>query len=361
MLLRDVLQGGIDILNKAGIDNAEYDARQLLAAAYGKPMSELVAELGRAICPGASGGSEPADITYCPGDCGGRISFDDMIARRARHIPLQHITGNAGFMGLDFRVTSDVLIPRQDTETLVETVLETEKDKEISILDLCTGSGCIATALKKLGHYLFVAGSDISKAALDIARENAAANEAEVEFVQSDMLYGFVNGSISAGSYCKGHISGLLQGNEDASAESAAGHGTGDAEGAEGTKRADGAEGVKEMEAADDRHELKQPYFDVLVSNPPYIPSADIEELEPEVRDHDPRAALDGGEDGLYFYRQIADRAGAVLKPGGRLYLEIGYDQAESVSALLDEHGFTDIRVVQDLAGKDRVVSAVRA
>ena len=118
MKVRDLLREGTDKLNKAGIDNAAYDARQLLMRAYGKTNAELLADLNRELCAGATGGQEPQNITYCPGDCGARIDYDGFIARRAKHVPLQHILGTASFMGLEFRVSKDVLIPRQDTELL---------------------------------------------------------------------------------------------------------------------------------------------------------------------------------------------------------------------------------------------------
>ena len=357
MKVRDLLREGTDKLNKAGIDNAAYDARQLLMRAYGKTSAELLADLDRPLCAGAAGGQEPQNITQCPGDCGARINYDDFILRRAKHIPLQHILGTASFMGLEFRVNSDVLVPRQDTETLVETVLEREKeggrqrceerlhvsgkpgqsvrdvegcgpdrgmnDDESSktepglrVLDLCTGSGCIAIALKRLGGYAHVTASDFSEAALTVARDNARENDADVEFILSDMFES-INGS-----------------------------------------------------------------YDVIVSNPPYIASKLIDSLEPEVRDHDPKAALDGGEDGLSFYRIIAKEAKSRLtcgqedearqddflcekacrsedryKAGGRLYLEIGYDQAEEVTKLLRDNGYADIEVIKDLSGNNRVVA----
>ena len=218
--------------------------------------------------------------------------YMELVGIRASKIPLQHITGSQEFMGLDFKVNSDVLIPRQDTETLAETVLGEERDTDIELLDLCTGSGCLAIALKKLGGYRKVTASDISEAALKLAAENAALNKAGIEFIRSDMF-----------------------------------------------KDIDGS-------------------FDVIVSNPPYIETAVIAELDTEVREYDPMSALDGGEDGLDFYRIIAEQGTKVLKPGGRIYLEIGYDQGEAVSGLLRANGFSGVRVINDLTGKDRVVAA---
>ena len=292
MKLRELLAEGTEKLNKAGVDNAGFDARQLLMKAYGMTATELLADLDRTICTEADGGAEPAERKLCPGAREARISFYEYIERRSKHIPLQHILGTASFMGFDFKVSSDVLIPRQDTETLAETVLGEERDADIELLDLCTGSGCLAIALKKLGSYKKVTASDISEAALKLAAENAALNKAETEFIRSDMLKD-IGGS-----------------------------------------------------------------FDVIVSNPPYIETDVIAELDIEVREYDPGSALDGGKDGLDFYRIIAEQGINALKPGGRIYLEIGCNQGEAVSELLRAHGFSDVRVINDLAGKDRVVAA---
>ena len=290
MKVRELLNEGTEKLEAAGIDNAAYDARVILEDAYGLDAAGLLMNLNRDICPGALGGTEPSDIRECPGDCGAISTFNMGINMRLRHVPLQHIIGHTGFMGLDFKVSRDVLIPRQDTETLVETVLEREKDPAISILDLCTGSGCIAVSLKKLGGYSQVAASDLSDKAIGLAMRNASINDAEIRLIKSDLF--------------------------------------------------------KDIEGS----------FDVIVSNPPYIPTEEIETLSPEVRDHDPRMALDGGEDGLDIYRRIVSECGDVLNAGGRLYMEIGFDQAAAVGGLMEKAGFRDIEVVKDLAGKDRVI-----
>ena len=290
MKVRELLNEGTGKLEAAGIDNAAYDARIILEDAYGLDAAGLLMNLNRDICPGALGGTEPSDIRECPGDCGAISTFNMGINMRLRHVPLQHIIGHTGFMGLDFKVSRDVLIPRQDTETLVETVLDREKDPAISILDLCTGSGCIAVSLKKLGGYSQVAASDLSDKAIGLAMRNASINDAEIRLIKSDLF--------------------------------------------------------KDIEGS----------FDVIVSNPPYIPTEEIETLSPEVRDHDPRMALDGGEDGLDIYRRIVSECGDVLNAGGRLYMEIGFDQAAAVGGLMEKAGFRDIEVVKDLAGKDRVI-----
>lgn len=319
MKLRDLLHEGIEKLNTAGVNDADYDAKELLKQAYGYDTSELLMQLDRGLCPGATGGTEPAEITECPGDCSGISAFQQNINMRCRRVPLQQILGHAGFMGLDFKVNADVLIPRQDTEILAETVLSHEKDKNISLLDLCTGSGCIAVALKKHGEYSHVAASDISEKALNTAFRNASLNNVEIKLYKSD-LFSDIDES-----------------------------------------------------------------FDVIVSNPPYIETDVIDLLEPEVREHDPRIALDGGKDGLDFYRRIISGAAysaekqcvcnfpldgmnaekalqkSFLKPYGRLYFEVGYNQAEKVTKLMEKAGFRDIDIIKDLAGLNRVVYGKRS
>ena len=222
--------------------------------------------------------------------------FEEGIARRALREPLQHILGTQEFMGLEFFVNRHTLIPRQDTETLVELVLGNHKEKEISLLDMCTGSGCIAISLAKLGGYAHVEAADISEEALKVAKKNAETllgEEGKIRFRHSDMFSAF------------------------------------------------------------DETEDK---FDIIVSNPPYIPSDVIEELEPEVRDFEPRSALDGTADGLFFYELLARECGRFLKENGTVYFEIGHDQGEAVENLLKANGFIDTKVIKDLAGNDRVV-----
>ena len=243
-------------------------------------------------------GSEPKEILN------NAETFRTFVKRRALKEPLQHITGVQNFMGYDFKVTPDVLIPRFDTEILVEQTLKgieelnTFSDNAVKILDMCTGSGCIAISLvllaKKKGIDVKTCGADISDKALLVARENADRLSCEnVHFVQSDLF-------------------------ENISGER----------------------------------------FDIIVSNPPYIETDVIEELAPEVKNHEPRLALDGMADGLHFYRRIINAAGGYLSEGGRIYFEIGYNQAEAVSTLLCEAGFKDVKVIKDLAGLNRVVAA---
>ncbi len=230
--------------------------------------------------------------------------YKRLIQLRCRRIPLQHLTEEQEFMGYSFLVNSHVLIPRQDTETLVEEALEElkeisrdskkrQKSGQPKILDLCTGSGCIGISLKLLMPQAQVTVSDISGDALLIAEKNAKRLGARVTIVQSDLFAG-----------------------------------------------------------------LKETY-DLILSNPPYIPTKVIETLMPEVKDHEPLLALDGGGDGLSFYKRIAMEAPGHLQEGGRLLLEIGHDQGGPAEALLDLAGFTQIRRKKDLAGLDRVVTGV--
>ena len=260
--------------------------------------------------------------------------YEIALRKRAEHVPLQYIVGEAEFMGLKFKVNSNVLIPRQDTETLVEQVLQEQKDPDIRLLDLCTGSGCIAVSLKKLGGYAHVEGADISEEALKVARKNAA----EILKKHPETLTdAFEQNKAVPEENC------LM----------ASGH----------QKQYDDSEQCMMLNAGVSfRHSdmfsafPETEPFDVIVSNPPYIPSAVIEELEPEVRDHEPRGALDGTADGLYFYRILAEECAKHLTPGGHVYFEIGYDQGQAVSELMRTEGYCEVQVVQDYAGLDRVV-----
>ena len=215
------------------------------------------------------------------------------LRKRAEHVPLQYIVGETEFMGLKFKVNSSVLIPRQDTETLVEEALKVVRPG-MRVLDLCTGSGCVIVSI--LHNVSDVEGYavDISKQALNVAKENARLNDVPVLFEHSDLF---------------DHVTGT---------------------------------------------------FDVIVSNPPYICTDEIAKLMPEVRDFEPMEALDGKEDGLYFYRRITEESVAYLKPGGYLLYEIGHDQGEAVSSYMRENGFDEIEVIRDLAGLDRVVRGRR-
>lgn len=278
MTLGTLLKEGKEALQNAGITEWDLDAWYLLEHVTGVSRSQYFLEPEREVSP------EQAE------------TYRKLIEKRSAHIPLQHLTGEQEFMGLTFKVNEHVLIPRQDTEVLVEEALKYVRDG-MDILDVCTGSGCILLSVLKLGEKmcrgtLNGTGVDLSEEALQVAEENARELQVEVAFLHSDLFT-----------------------------------------------------------------EVKGQY-DMILSNPPYIEKAVVETLEAEVRDHEPRMALDGGEDGLDFYRKIAEESVQYLKTGGRLLFEIGYDQGEAVSSLMKEH-FAEVRVIQDLAGLDRVVSGV--
>lgn len=265
-------QIGKEQLQKAGITDAELDARLLLEFICHTDRNALYAH----------GDQEIEDEKM--------HDFLQLIEKRAAHIPLQHLTGEQNFMGLDFLVNEHVLIPRQDTEILVEEIMRDLHDG-IRILDMCTGSGCILLSLLHYSNDCSGVGVDVSEDALAVARQNAdRLAEKQAVFIQSD-LFEKVEGS-----------------------------------------------------------------FDLIVSNPPYIRSQEIAGLMPEVREHEPHLALDGKDDGLHFYREIIKGAMSHLKRGGQLFFEIGYDQGEAVQALLAANGYTEIAVVKDYAGLDRVV-----
>ena len=286
MTLFRLLTEGSRALKQAGDPDGDHDARQLLMAAFHLDMVHFLLNRMQEL--------EDSDYNRSCIEL-----YRSMIEKRRRRCPLQQILGSQEFMGLEFYVNQHVLIPRQDTETLVELVLEQQKNQEIRLLDLCTGSGCIAVSLAVKGGYRQVTAADISEEALKVARRNwerLRPENQEMQFFQGDLF---------------------------------------------------------------DALEKDTETFDVITANPPYIPTEVIRGLEPEVRDHEPMLALDGTADGLHFYRRIAAEAGRWLRPGGRIYLEIGYDQGEAVSGLLAEAGFTEIQVVKDLPGKDRVVAAV--
>ncbi len=233
--------------------------------------------------------------------------YMELIAKRAERIPLQHITGVQEFMGHTFKVTEDVLIPRQDTETLVteaaKVIQETPHEKltffeklkggrEWDVLDLCCGSGAIGISLAKISSHVKVLGTDISEKALAVAEENAKNLRVKMKFASGDMFAP--------------------------------------------------AAGRK---------------FDMIVSNPPYIRTRMISILQEEVKNHEPLQALDGGRDGLDFYRIIVKEAADFLKPEGYLLMEIGHDQGEDLRKMIKDDGkYTPAEIIRDLPGRDRVV-----
>ena len=285
MTLYDLLNEGNAALQQAGDTDGENDAKLLLFEAFHLDLVHFLMDRLRPLSEQDAKVQEQIR------------TYREMIEKRASRIPLQQILGSQEFMGLEFYVNEHVLIPRQDTETLVELVLQEQQGREKKLLDLCTGSGCIAISLAVKGGYESVTATDLSEEALKVAERNAKTHQKKSIFRQGDLF-----------------------------------------------------SALPRTEAGT---------FDIITSNPPYIPTAVIATLEPEVREHEPMMALDGTEDGLRFYRQIAQEAGTWLKPGGAIYLEIGYDQGEAVSGLLREAGFDKVRVVKDLPGKDRVVCGV--
>ncbi len=271
---RELLQTGREMLTEVGIADADVDAWYLLAHVFGIKRTDFLLRANQTV-------SEEESNRYLT-----------LVKKRSEHIPLQHITKTQEFMGLEFDVNENVLIPRQDTETLVEEVLKVCEDKKV--LDLCTGSGCIIISLAKLGHIKQAVGVDISDKALLVAANNAKKHKVEIEYIHSN-LFEQVKGS-----------------------------------------------------------------YDIIVSNPPYIPTAVISSLMPEVKDHEPMLALDGTDDGLEFYRRIIEASMDFLCKDGQIFFEIGHNQGKDVKELLLKKGFTDVKIKKDLSGHDRVVSGRR-
>jgi len=277
MTYREFYEYGKLMLEEAGIAEAALDARLLLEYICRTDRNELLVHANR----------ERSSME--------EQFYRTVIEKRVSRVPLQYITGEQEFMGLCFKVNEHTLIPRQDTEILVEEAMRHLCDG-MQILDLCTGSGCILLSLLKYSNECEGTGTDISGEALKMARENAQRLQLEATFLEGD-LFAPIN-------------KGML--------------------------------------------------FDMIVSNPPYIRTAEIDTLMPEVRGHEPVGALDGGEDGLYFYKRIVSEAPAYMRRGACLLFEIGCEQKEAVAALMQEAGFTQIEVFRDYAGLDRVVCGVK-
>ena len=346
----DVLNYGKKILKNAGIVEADLDAWYLFGQIFGISRAQYF------LCARENIAGSTAQKMAAQEQTGNSLeskkaldcvelwlkeklsAYENTLEKRASRIPLQQILGQQEFMGLTFFVNEHVLIPRQDTETLVELVLNEQKDKNVSILDMCTGSGCIAVSLKKLGGYACVEGADISEEALKVAKRNS-----EEILENSDVNNDAVSSRTEQIQNCTNLTNNQNKQNNSAKRKIS-----------EASKLSQAGVTFRHSDMFSNFPETEQ--FDVIVSNPPYIPSAVIEELEPEVRDHEPRGALDGTADGLYFYRILAEECAKHLTPGGHVYFEIGYDQGAAVKELLDIHGFKDTRVIQDLTGKDRVV-----
>ena len=257
--------------------------------------------------------------------------LDEAVQKLLTGTPVDHIIGKRWFMGLEFEIDENTLIPRQETEILVEKafnsviVLATsDENAEYRILDLCTGSGCIIISLAKLLeeklHGLRKGSSDRDY--------NAIGNDAKIEYYASDISEkALKKASENAGKHGV-HVKFI---------------------------RSDMFEDIRKFSSDNRLYELS---FDMIISNPPYISKAEMEKLDKKVSEHDPYAALYGGEDGLDFYRIIAEQAKNYLAPGGRLLLEIGYEQGESVKKLLEAQGYTNIEILKDYSGLDRVVTS---
>ena len=277
MTLKELYNTGTDILKNASIQESSLDAWYLL---------EYITGITRARYFVDSQQSVPKNH---------QKQYLQLIQKRAEHIPLQHLTGVQEFMGLEFHVNEHVLIPRQDTEILVETALEKLKEisNPVNLLDMCTGSGCILLSIlyyMKNKKQITGTGVDISDKALEVARKNAKSLGLSVDFLQSNLF-----------------------------------------------------------DKITDKYSM-------IVSNPPYIPADVIETLMPEVRDYEPRLALEGDDEGLEFYKKITEASLEHLNPGGWLFYEIGCEQAEDVSQIMRDKGFKEVHTVRDLAGLDRVV-----
>lgn len=297
LLVKEMLTMGEKQLMDSDIADATRDCKILYCYMMDIPFSKIILEY-----------QEVLQDRLCD-------KYFELIDRRSKGEPVQYIMGSQEFMGLEFIVNENVLIPRQDTETLVEDALEIintgtlrgedmdVKRKEWDILDLCTGSGAIGVSLARIANKVNVTCSDISEGAIKVAKENAQKHGVakSVKFEQGDLFKPF------------------------------------------------------------SKHFRKQK-FDMIISNPPYIKSSVIPTLQKEVCEHEPLSALDGGESGLDFYERIVSGVGSYLRKSGVLLLEIGHDQGEAVSGLLSRNGeFTSIRVLKDLANRDRIVFAKKS
>lgn len=322
---RDVYEEGMALL--AGLEDAALDARLLLEHFCGIDTNRLLAEPGMPVSD---------DL---------RSAFLKGIKRRAAREPLAYIVGEQSFMGLPFIVSEDVLIPEQDTENLVEEALRLIDDGS-RILDLCTGSGCILLSLLHYTNGCIGVGTDLSEKALEIARRNASAHglSDQTVWLQGDLFDA---------------LDPLNKKDNDDKDNKRENYKI------EDNKREENRDDQAEKSTESEKSESGFPGmsytsgYDMIISNPPYIPTSVIDTLQPEVRCAQPRMALDGGGDGLDFYRRIISEAPAHLVVGGRLLLEIGYDQAEAVSDLLREAGYYGIEILKDYGGNDRIATAV--
>lgn len=274
---RKLFAKAFDLLKSSDIENVEYDIKAILTDTFGVDLNKFILDMDNEFEP-----DKDLEAKYL-----------SRIEKRKKHIPLQYIINKQNFYGLDFYVDESVLIPRYDTENIVDRIVkDCKENKCLSVLDLCTGSGCIAVSLKKSG-FERVYAADVSDKALAVAKHNAKLNNADIIFLQSDLYENFP----------------------------------------------------------------KKIRFDIIVSNPPYISTDEIARLEKQVKDFEPKLALDGGRDGLDFYKKIINLSKNFLDNKGRLYLEIGYDQSKDVVDLAKKEGYDNIVIIKDLSGRDRGIS----
>ncbi|HOX08137.1 MAG TPA: peptide chain release factor N(5)-glutamine methyltransferase [Planctomycetota bacterium] len=308
--VKDILKWTVDHFKKVGVPSARLNAELLLADALKLPARlELLLEPDRKLTDAE------------------RAAFREHVKRRASREPTAHILGSWGFYGRSFDVTADVLTPRSETELVAERAVSWAKANGAkTALDLGSGSGCLAVTLALEVKELKVVATDISEKALAVARRNAERLKAaeRVEFLQGD-LFGAVGG-------CRLEVGG------------------------------NGGTASAAASASPTTNHQTPTVFDLVVSNPPYIPTAEIEKLMPEVAKWEPRGALDGGADGLDFYRRLAAECASRLRSGGAVVLEIGDGQGRAVSEIFRATGrYADIEVARDLSGLERIFSAVRA
>ncbi len=296
MTYKELLRQGKEELQTEGIEDADTDARLLLEYLTGMSRQDLLIHGDEE----AEGKTDTTESVY--------EKYKALLSERASHKPVQYITGMADFMGLQFHVDENVLIPRFDTEFLVEEMMREIGDGS-SVLDMCTGSGCIILSLMRYKNDIDGAGADISRAALEIAKKNE-------ELIFDTQTVKSQN-NISLHNYASKHkpVNWILT----------------------------------------DMFENITGKYDYIVSNPPYIQSEVIPTLMPEVKDHEPHIALDGDTDGMKYYRIIAREAVKHLNPHGKLFLEIGYDEAKAITAILSENGYKNIKTLKDYSGNDRV------
>ncbi|MBQ9136321.1 MAG: peptide chain release factor N(5)-glutamine methyltransferase [Lachnospiraceae bacterium] len=294
MNYRECYKRGVAELEKNGVPEPENDAALLLEYVCGTNRNTLLAH-----------GDTPVEEVN-------QRQYEDLIAKRSNRIPLQILTGEQDFCGLTFQVNEHVLIPRQDTEILVEQALKVLKPG-MHLLDMCTGSGCILISLLAMSKKIYGEGVDISEKALQVAKANALRllpEDKQPKWHCGDLFAALPTETTFPDEYMAGRVC----------------------------------------------IEFPTFPFDVIVSNPPYIPSAVIDTLMPEVKDYEPRGALDGSEDGLLFYKRIVKEGAPFLLKDGFLLFEIGHDQGEAVKAIMEAGGFENVSIIKDYAGLDRVV-----